>query len=696
MQQRRLASHPVLRVVPRDEVAFVWRGVPLRGVPGETLAAALLAADIEVFGHHPRDGSPLGLFCANGQCAQCMVLADGVPVKACMTPLTAGVRLEPLEGLPELPSVDAVPAMAETERREVSVLVVGGGPAGLAAAAELGHRGVDTLLIDDKDRLGGKLVLQTHRFFGSAEAVHAGTRGMEIGERLAAEVARHPSVEVWLESTALAVFADGWVGVLRPGDHYVLVRPEVLLVATGARERFLTFRGNTLPGVYGAGAFQTLLNRDQVRIAERVFVVGGGNVGLITAYHALQAGVEVVGLVEAAPACGGYRVHHDKLARAGVPILTSHTVLSANGGEAVESVTVARIDERFAIVPGSERTFACDAVLIAVGLEKVDEFVAKGRAAGLRVVAAGDADSVAEASAAIFGGRIRGLEVARTLRACDDGVPEDWHHSAEVLRSRPGESVERPSQTQSHGVQPVFHCAQAIPCNPCASVCPKQLIDVPEDDIRAVPTFRGDAEACLGCERCVRVCPGLAITLVDRREDAERPIVTLAYEFDVAPLEEGASVKLLDAVGADLGEGEITRLRRPGRGGDGTAIVKVRVRAELAERVAGVRLAALPQRDAAPEAWTPQLADDDVVCRCELVAAAELRALIDAGERDVNALKALTRAGMGACGGKTCASLVARLFQEAGVASGAVTPGVRRPLFVETPLGAFAGVGREG
>ena len=111
----------------------------------------------------------------------------------------------------------------------------------------------------------------------------------------------------------------------------MLIRPQVLLVAAGAREKSLAFKGNTLPGVYGAGAFQTLVNRDLVRAAERLFIVGGGNVGLIAGYHALQAGIQVVGLVEALPECGGYKVHKDKLHRMGVPIYTSHTILSANG-----------------------------------------------------------------------------------------------------------------------------------------------------------------------------------------------------------------------------------------------------------------------------------------------------------------------------------------------------------------------------
>ena len=229
------------------------------------ISSALIANGVHIFGHHAKDGSPQGIFCANGQCSQCLVIADGRPVKACMTPLREGLSVASVEGLPRLPEEDAESHVSPIASVATDVLIIGGGPAGLSAAIELGKLGVATLIVDDKDRLGGKLVLQTHKFFGSVEDSYAGTRGFEIGNILAAEIAKHPSVEVWLNTTAVAVFADRIVGVVQRRRATSPSHPAKLMVATGAREKMLSFPGNTLPGVYGAGAFQTLVNRDLVK-----------------------------------------------------------------------------------------------------------------------------------------------------------------------------------------------------------------------------------------------------------------------------------------------------------------------------------------------------------------------------------------------------------------------------------------------
>ncbi|HNX97925.1 MAG TPA: FAD-dependent oxidoreductase, partial [Candidatus Aminicenantes bacterium] len=583
MTDQRILEHPVLPVVPGETVSFYWNGKALTGRKGEALSSALVAAGVAAFGRNAHDHTPQGIYCANGQCSKCLVIANGRPVKSCMTPLAANMVVQAADELPELPVMDKAPVLADVPEVTTDVLIIGGGPAGLSAAVELGKLGIPTLLVDDKAMAGGKLVLQTHKFFGSVEDSHAGTRGIRIGSQLAEAVAADPHVTVWADSTVLYVFSDRKVGVLRDGA-YVLVTPKVVLNAAGAREKFLVFPGNQLVGVYGAGAFQTLVNRDLVRPSQRLFIVGGGNVGLIAGYHALQAGIEVVGLAEALPVCGGYKVHADKLKRLGVPIYTSHTVLSANGTDRVESVTIARVDEKFRPIAGSEQTFACDTLLIAVGLDSIAEFTAEAGVAGLPVFAAGDAAEIAEASSAMFNGRIAGLTVARALGAAVAEIPAAWKEKAELLKSHPGQPQPQVFPAGEEGVMPVVHCLQEIPCNPCSTVCPTRSICLEGDPLLGLPRYDG---RCIGCGKCVTVCPGLAITLVDYRQDAKNPIVTVPYEMSHLPLAVGSKVAAVDIDGAPLGELEVVAVQQNRE--NLTRLVRLRAPKGVAKKVVSFR-----------------------------------------------------------------------------------------------------------
>ena len=691
MSEYRIKRHPILPPPTAETIAFTWKGRPLTAQKGETISAALFAHGERIFSFHPKDHAPQGIFCANGQCAQCLVLADGLPVKACMELVRPGIKVEPVDGLPELPRLSARLIPGPVEEIAVDVLIIGGGPAGLSAAIELGRRGIETLLVDDKHRLGGKLVLQTHRFFGSADMVYAGTRGIDIATKLETELRAFPSVRVWLQSAALAVFSDRKVGILADGRRYALVRPRALLVTAGAREKSLAFQGNTLPGVYGAGAFQTIVNRDLVRSSEKLFIVGGGNVGLIAGYHALQAGIPVVGLVEALPECSGYKVHRDKLARFGVPIYTSHTILSANGRDSVESVTIARLDEKWRPVPGTERSFVCDTILIAIGLDPVDEFYDKGREFGLDTFAAGDAEEIAEASAAIFSGKIKGLEVARALGADVGEIKKEWYETAEILKSKPGRTETETYPADESGVFPLLHCVQEIPCDPCTTVCEQDLIHIHSSDIRCLPVFevKDGAKGCTGCEKCVTICPGLAISLVDYRKDPEFPTVTLPYEFMKDGIEVGDTVTVLDTEGNALADVEVVGVRAV-KVNDRTVLVKLKTPRAVAKKVAGLRVQ--DDRVTKPMArYVERLADDTIICRCERVTAGEIRGLVRQGYRDINEIKAVTRACMGSCGAKTCTPLIHRLFREEGIAEKEIVDQPKRPLFMEVALGTFAG-----
>lgn len=315
---------------------------------------------------------------------------------------------------------------------ETQLLVVGGGPAGLAAANVANALGVEVLLVDEGLSLGGQLVKQTHKFFGSREH-HAGIRGIDIPKLLLEDQSK---VRVMTNTTIIGCYEDGVLSAVTGEDDYFKIKPQKVVFATGASEKFLSFPGNDLPGVYGAGAVQTLMNQYGVIPGKRVLMVGAGNIGVIVSYQLLQAGVSVAAVVEGAPNIGAYLVHASKLARAGVPILTRHTILEAKGTEAVQSAIIAELDDNWQVIPGSEEEIEVDVICLAVGLSPVLDLLNQigceakyvpelGGDVPVRdqnlktsldwLYVAGDAAGVEEASAAMVEGRLAGAAAAAEL-----------------------------------------------------------------------------------------------------------------------------------------------------------------------------------------------------------------------------------------------------------------------------------------
>jgi len=294
--------------------------------------------------------------------------------------------------------------------------------------------GAKVLLVERDAIPGGQLVKQTHKFFGS-EKQYAGERGIHIGQMLLEQAHESNNIEIWTDSTVLAIYDDGVVTVEHDGKH-VKVKPERTIIATGAAEKFLAFPGNDLPGIYGAGAVQTLMNVSGVKPAKRVLMIGAGNIGLIVAYQLKQAGVEVVAVIEGSQSIGGYLVHASKIRRAGIPIMTSHTILEAFGDEQVEGAVIAKVDENWQVVPGSEQKILCDTICLAVGLSPltelawqagckmafirelsghvpvVNEFLETSRSG---IYCAGDVCGIEEASSAMVEGRLAGASAAVSL-----------------------------------------------------------------------------------------------------------------------------------------------------------------------------------------------------------------------------------------------------------------------------------------
>jgi bacterioferritin-associated ferredoxin len=199
----------------------------------------------------------------------------------------------------------------------------------------------------------------------------------------------------------------------------------------------------------------------------------------------------------------------------------------------------------------------------------------------------------------------------------------------------------------------------------------------------------GDAESCKYCRRCLAGCPGLAITLVDYRKNQDLVEVTIPYEFSRETLHTGDRVIVMDTEGAELGCLEVTQLQMV-PAFDRTLLVKVQAPREYSRRIAGIRVQEAQVSEPMTH-YVEHVSDDTIVCRCERVTAGEIRALVRQGYRDMNEIKVVARAGMGACGAKTCNLLIHRIFREEGVPGKDIADHTRRPVFVEVPLGVFAG-----
>ncbi len=442
----RVKRHPILGDLEEGEVVEIEvDGETIEALAGEPIAAALTAAGKAVLRYTQKRRDPRGVFCAIGRCTDCMMTVDGVPnVRTCVTPVEPGMVIETQEGTGRMgrlppsdpPRWDLLPP-SDPPRwgggRRTDLAVVGAGPAGLSAAIEASEAGADVVLIDENEKAGGQLFKQIHKFFGSS-AHRAGVRGIDIGRELLEDV-EQSGADVLLNSTVWGLFDDHTIGIIQD-DKNVTLEADSIILATGALENAVTFPGWTLPGVMGAGAIQTMVNVHRVLPGHRILMVGSGNVGLIVSYQLLQAGADVVAIVEAAPGIGGYGVHASKVRRKGVPILTSTTVSEAYGDEKVEGAVLVDLGEGWQPIPSTRRSIDVDVICLACGLSPLSELAwmagcrftyiptlgghvpihdadMETTVPGLYV--AGDVAGVEEASTAMEEGRLSGVAAAESL-----------------------------------------------------------------------------------------------------------------------------------------------------------------------------------------------------------------------------------------------------------------------------------------
>lgn len=322
---------------------------------------------------------------------------------------------------------------------KVPLVIIGAGPAGLSAAIEAARAGVRVLVLDENSKPGGQLFKQIHKFFGSKEH-NAGTRGFDIGTLLLEETKRL-GIEVWLGTEVCGIDSGRKIWAVKNRKESVEIEAEAIILASGATENAISFEGWTLPGVMSAGAAQTMINVHRVLPGKKVLMLGSGNVGVIVSYQLLQAGAEVVGIVEAAPLLGGYGVHTAKVRRAGVPFFVSHTISRAIGKESVEAVEIVELDSSWKPVPGTEKLLEADTICLATGLTPLVELA---WTAGCkfcyipelgghipvhdeymettieRIFVAGDISGVEEASTAMEEGQLAGINAAAALGYYDE------------------------------------------------------------------------------------------------------------------------------------------------------------------------------------------------------------------------------------------------------------------------------------
>ncbi|MHA2060527.1 MAG: FAD-dependent oxidoreductase, partial [Candidatus Ranarchaeia archaeon] len=494
-----------------EPVDLKYDGRTVQGYTNETIASALFASGYDIYSRSLKYHRPRGMFCAIGKCASCMMTVNGVPdVRTCDVYCNEHMKIESqnswgsvrndllsvlnftnlkpgfyykmfkrpgflrntyltvmrkFSGFGSMPSAPYTPPKKMEDRKveeyKTDVAVVGGGPAGMVAAINAAKYGAKVILIEEQPHLGGQLVKQIHRFFGSAQhEARAGVRGITLAKQFSEEAKQYPKLTIWTNSSLVGIFDDNLLGVIKE-DKYVKILPKKVIIATGAYERTLIFENNDLPGVFGAGGAQTLANLHGVKPGTEAIIVGSGNVGLIVAYQLLQAGVKVKKVIEAAPTIGGWFVHAAKIRRLGVEILTSHTITRALGRKRVKGARIAQLDEKWNVIKGTEKDVSCDLICLSVGLKPTYDLFLSRKAEVLHLpelgghvpirtkeletsvpglYVAGDASGIEEATTAVLEGKIAGISAIFALGMKNKEAEKERGkavHDLEEVRSSP-------------------------------------------------------------------------------------------------------------------------------------------------------------------------------------------------------------------------------------------------------------------
>lgn len=260
-----------------------------------------------------------------------------------------------------------------------SLIIIGGGPAGLAAAVSARDNGVEDILILERDRkLGGILNQCIHNGFG-LHTFKEELTGPEYADRFVKKVLEY-NIAYRLETMVIDVKPHS-VTYINSTEGLVEIEAEAIILAMGCRERSrgsLNIPGFRPSGVFSAGTAQRLVNIEGKKVGHRVFILGSGDIGLIMARRMTFEGATVLGVAELMPYSGGLKRNIVQcLDDFDIPLYLSHTVTKIEGKERVEAVTIAQVDAKRTPIPGTEKRFECDTLLLSVGLLPENELSRK-------------------------------------------------------------------------------------------------------------------------------------------------------------------------------------------------------------------------------------------------------------------------------------------------------------------------------
>ncbi len=251
------------------------------------------------------------------------------------------------------------------------IVIVGGGPAGLAAAVSAKENGVDSILVLERDQeLGGILNQCIHNGFG-LHTFKEELTGPEYAARYIEQL-EEAKIEYKLNTMVIDITEDKTVTAMNRADGLFEIQAKAIILAMGCRERSrgaLNIPGYRPAGIYSAGTAQRLVNMEGCLPGREVVILGSGDIGLIMARRMTLEGAKVQVVAELLPYSGGLKRNIVQcLDDFGIPLKLSHTVVDIEGKERVSGVTIAKVDQNRKPIPGTDKHYTCDTLLLSCGL----------------------------------------------------------------------------------------------------------------------------------------------------------------------------------------------------------------------------------------------------------------------------------------------------------------------------------------